>query len=259
MPPAFKLGPSKFESKSAYTSLRIQTALASVVIPTYNRSKSLIRTLKAIYCQQLLPHEVIVVDDHSSDDTTKQCLKILSKKLPFSLVYLRQKNNLGPAAARNMGVMNAKNDLILFTDDDCEPEPCWVLELYKKAHDFPEFAGLGGPVLTAKKDRIGLFFDYHHMLDPKFIGNYPIYLVTANAAYRRDWILRVGGFNEGLSRPGGEDPGLSFKISSAGGKLGFAPKAIVKHHYPSRYKSIVKMFYNYGYGGCHVALANTNL
>jgi hypothetical protein len=45
MSPTFKLGPSKFESKSVYTNLRIQTALASVVIPTYGTPYVLARAV----------------------------------------------------------------------------------------------------------------------------------------------------------------------------------------------------------------------
>ena len=254
------IGPERFESTSTSLSVQSPTVLsASVVIPTYNRAKSLMRTLKAIFAQKRMPQEVVIVDDHSSDDTSVECKRLLGKNLPFNLVYLRQKRNLGPAAARNLGVMNAMHDCILFTDDDCEPEPIWAGALMKQMYASPQLAGVGGPVLSAEQSKLGLFFDYHRMLDPKFIDNYPVYLVTANAAYKKDWILRVGGFNEGLSRPGGEDPGLSFKISAAGGKFGFAPQAVVRHHYPSKYKSIVRMFWNYGYGGCHVALANTDL
>ena len=172
---------------------------------------------------------------------------------------MRQKRNFGPAAARNLGVANSLYDHILFTDDDCEPEPNWAGELLSLIYSSPNLAGVGGPVLSAERTKVGHFFDYHQILDPKFVDGYPIYLVTANAAYRKDWLLKVGGFNEGLTRPGGEDPGLSFKILAAGGQLGFASKAVVRHHYPSRYNSVVRMFWNYGYGGCHVAFANTDL
>jgi GT2 family glycosyltransferase len=231
----------------------------SVVIPTHNRVGSLLRTLKAIIKQHISPEEVVIVDDCSNDGTNELCLALRTKQLPFNLIYLRQKRNLGPAAARNLGVSVASNGIILFTDDDCEPDFNWTNEILSTFSKNQDLAGVGGPVLSAEKTKIGLFFDYHHMLDPKISqdGVSPIYLVTANAAYKREWILSVGGFSESISRPGGEDPGLSFKIASEGGCFGFSPKAIVRHHYSSKLTSISRMFFNYGYGGCYVSFINS--
>jgi GT2 family glycosyltransferase len=165
--------------------------------------------------------------------------------------------NLGPAAARNLGIVSAQNDLILFTDDDCEPDPNWVRELHTAMRDCPEFAGVGGPVVSAAGSRFGPFFDHHRLLDPKLadLDKRPAYLVTANAAYTKDRLLSVGGFCEDLRRPGGEDPGLSFKIAAEGGRMGFVPTAIVYHHYSSKLRSVARTFWNYGYGGCYVARA----
>jgi len=255
------IGPEVRESKSgASTAFNSDSLPASVVIPTYNRIKSLIRTLKAIIAQKQLPREVVIVDDHSNDDTPNICTRLVEKFLPFRLVYIRQASNMGPAAARNIGVVNAQCDFILFTDDDCEPAPQWAHELLSALNISPLLAGVGGPVVSAQKSRIGLFFDHHKLLDPKFVepDTHPLYLVTANAAFRKEWILKVGSFPEDLNRPGGEDASLSFRISASGGRLGFAPKAIVRHHYPSKYKSLIQMFWNYGYGGYYVSHPNPN-
>ncbi len=233
---------------------------STVVVPTFNRSKSLRRTLRSLTVQRLVPAEVIVVDDHSTDDTPSVCESLMHASFPFTLRFIRQRRNLGPAAARNLGVAHARHDIILFTDDDCEPEPRWALELLAAYQASPCLAGVGGPILSAEPTSVGLFFDHHRLLDPKFVGSNsrPAYLVTANASYRREWLLRVGGFDEDLRRAGGEDPGLSFKVSAAGGRLGFAPNAVVRHHYPTRLRSLFRMFWNYGYGGCHVAHAYPN-
>ena len=237
-----------------------RSARASVVVPTYNRSASLLRALRSLAAQIFVPDEVVVVDDHSVDDTARVCEIAMRDGLPFEFRYVRQRRNLGPAAARNLGVAHARNGVILFTDDDCEPEPQWAGELVKTLELPAMPAGVGGPIVSAEPGQIGLFFDHHRLLDPKFVGPVarPAYLVTANACYRREWLLRVGGFDEDLRRAGGEDPGLSFKISAAGGRLAFAPGAVVRHHYPTRLRSIVRTFWNYGYGGCHVARAHPN-
>lgn len=87
----------------------------SVIIPTYNRKDSLLRTLESL-SQQSYPHdrfEVIVVDDGGSDGTDQ----ITQVAYPFNLHYLRQANQ-GSAAARNNGAVQSRGDILLFIDDD---------------------------------------------------------------------------------------------------------------------------------------------
>jgi glycosyltransferase involved in cell wall biosynthesis len=84
----------------------------SVVIPTYNRTDLLPLTLNSIFQQTMPPHEIIVVDDESTDDT-EQLLKGLAAKVKT----IRIKNS-GEVIARNVGVMASTGDLIAFCDND---------------------------------------------------------------------------------------------------------------------------------------------
>lgn len=90
-------------------------AKISVIIPTYNRRDSLLRTLKSLE-QQTLPRDqlsVIIVDDGSTDDTQS----IASQPFPFSLRYLQQKNQ-GATVARNYGASISASEILVFMDDD---------------------------------------------------------------------------------------------------------------------------------------------
>src|SRR3990172_8237485 len=58
-----------------------------------------------------------------------------------------------------------------------------------------------------------------------------LYLVGANCCYRGDAVLDGGGFDEDIPRPGGEDIGLSVKLSRAGWEFGVVGGAIVYHDY----------------------------
>jgi glycosyltransferase involved in cell wall biosynthesis len=87
----------------------------SVIIPTYNRKKSLEMVIDSLE-KQTLPQnqfEVIVVDDGSTDDTSS----IINKPTTFSLKYLRN-NNQGAAFARNHGANIAQGKILFFLDDD---------------------------------------------------------------------------------------------------------------------------------------------
>lgn len=94
--------------------------LMSVIIPTYNRSEGVMRTLNSLFKQSLSrdSFQVIVVDDGSPDEI------VLSENdnLPINLTLLR-KNNEGATIARNCGVQKSQGDILVFIDDDVTVSP----------------------------------------------------------------------------------------------------------------------------------------
>lgn len=85
----------------------------SIIIPTYNRKQLLYETLQTIFSQTLEPYEIIVVDDHSTDNTVDYLKKIFGK----SIIITKSKNK-GPGGARNTGIEIATGDYIKFFDSD---------------------------------------------------------------------------------------------------------------------------------------------
>jgi len=86
--------------------------LLSVIIPTFNRWPLLPRAVESVLNQTLLPDEVIIVDDGSTDATEAE----FAARFPH-LRYIRQKN-LGVSAARNTGIREAHGDWLAFLDSD---------------------------------------------------------------------------------------------------------------------------------------------
>ena len=84
----------------------------SIIIPTYNRVKSLKKAIDSVLAQSYQGFELIVVDDGSDDNTAE-----LVKKYNSDIVYVRQEN-MGPAAARNRGIKMARYNLLAFLDSD---------------------------------------------------------------------------------------------------------------------------------------------
>ena len=89
-------------------------AEVSVVIPTHNRREILQRTLAGALAQEGVEHEVIVVDDGSSDGTAERVEQMGDQRVRV----LRHEQARGVAAARNAGIREAAGDWLAFLDDD---------------------------------------------------------------------------------------------------------------------------------------------
>lgn len=94
--------------------------LISVVIPAYNRARSIGRAISGVLAQTYPDIEIIVVDDASADDTAARIEALGHPKVRL----VRHASNRGAGAARNTGVAEARGDWIAFqdSDDDWLPE-----------------------------------------------------------------------------------------------------------------------------------------
>lgn len=88
-------------------------SFVSVIIPNYNRSGLVNETVRNVLAQSLPPHEVIVVDDGSTDDSVTS----LTNEFGNQITVVAQKN-AGPGAARNRGIEIAGGKYIWFMDSD---------------------------------------------------------------------------------------------------------------------------------------------
>jgi hypothetical protein len=137
----------------------------SVVIPTYNRGHLLPRTLESVWRQRFRDYEIVVVDD-GSNDGTHEYLQEFGNKVRF----IRQAN-MGPGAARNIGVQEARGDYIALLDSDDLWFP-WTLDVFARAikehrgpcilgGQFVEFAD-EAELLAVREERyrVSWFVDY---------------------------------------------------------------------------------------------------
>ncbi len=90
----------------------------SVVIPAYNASGTLHRCVKSVLMQSADVYEIIVVDDASRLDESRE-MELITK-LDGRIRYIRLEQNGGPSCARNLGIKKANGDLIAFLDADDE-------------------------------------------------------------------------------------------------------------------------------------------
>lgn len=98
----------------------------SIIIPTYNRVKTLTHVIGS-YMVQKKVREILIVDDGSTDGTREFVLDL--KKNNPKLTYLRNNKNVGPPATRNIGVKYSSGEIILFGEDDLHFAPDYAERL----------------------------------------------------------------------------------------------------------------------------------
>ena len=89
----------------------IKNPLVSVVIPTYNHARYLDRALQSVLDQTYKNWEIIVVDNHSTDNTAE----IVNKFSGNRLTYLKLNNNGIIAASRNAALSKARGDWVAYS------------------------------------------------------------------------------------------------------------------------------------------------
>ena len=96
------------------TALDPFAARVSVVVPSYNRGDMLVEAISSIRLQTILPYQIIVVDDGSTDDTAARIEELNRGDITF----IRFERNVGGATARNAGIDCATGDYVAFLDAD---------------------------------------------------------------------------------------------------------------------------------------------
>lgn len=112
-------------------------AVVDVIIPLYNKAKTIERTISSIQNQTFTDWTVIIVDDGSTDDSAEQVRQIIDDR-----ITLIQQENAGPGAARNRGIKEATAEYVAFLDADDEWYP-WYLENAVKAFDTDDIGFVG--------------------------------------------------------------------------------------------------------------------
>jgi len=111
----------------------MERAKVSAIIPVYNCERYVCAAVESVIAQTYPLHEIIVVDDGSTDGTRVALNRYLDR-----VTYIHQKNQ-GEPAARNTGMSNATGDFIAFLDADdlWLPEKTQLqMDLFEKHHEY---------------------------------------------------------------------------------------------------------------------------
>ena len=196
--------------------------LVSIIIPTYNSSRTIERTLKSIVGQSYRDVEIIVVDNCSVDNTRSIALKYTGNVVCVKCSRGR---------ARNIGVSMARGSYILFVDSDEELTRDVVAECisqFRRGVDavvIPEVSFTSSIVLKA--------LNIGRKLPESQIPR----------AYRKEVVDRLKGFDEELVF--GEDWDLYIRALRNGVEVS-SIKSYIIHHEAESFKQYVRKYYSYG-------------
>ena len=224
----------------------------SVVVPTYNRLRMLLRVLDALRVQAEAPDfETIVIDDGSSDDTAR----VVASRPDITF---RTQPNSGPGRARNHGVSLARGRFVVFIGDDTVPEPQFLAEharVHRETANDPMTACLGytgwpdGDRVTAFMDYIndyGLQFGYRLIKDGDVVPFNFFY--TSNISIDRE-VLAAHPFDTTFPSAAWEDIELAYRLDHLGLKIRYNERAVTRHHHPMTVDSFARRQYTVGKSG----------
>jgi GT2 family glycosyltransferase len=213
--------------------------LVSIIIPAFNKWDYTFKCLMAVAANTRdVPHEVIVVDNASSDETV-HALPLLE-----GIRVQRNQQNLGFAKASNQGAAMARGKYLLFLNNDTEPRPGWLAAMVKLVEAEPQIAMVGSKLLfpDGTLQHAGVVFSYAGPLPvTPFHLKYrhpadtsqellSLRAVTAACMLVRPEVFRaVGAFDEGFVN-GYEDVDLCLKVWKTGAKIVYTPESVVVHH-----------------------------
>jgi cellulose synthase/poly-beta-1,6-N-acetylglucosamine synthase-like glycosyltransferase len=221
----------------------------TVVVAFYNRRAEVASCIGALLGQQFRrPRrvEIVAVDNGSTDGTLEEL-----RQLPIRVLECKRR---GPAAARNMGIENAQGAIVAMTDSDCVPDIWWLDQLLEP-FDEVGIVGAGGRIDALRVDKgVALFAERAAILNQGKLFDgvfcFPPFFATANAAYRREMLNCVRGFDETLKV--GEDADLTWRILDLGGKIAYCNDAVISHGHRETFSEFFRQAIQYGGGAADV-------
>lgn len=219
----------------------------SLIIPTHNRAPQLIRALESVERQELpgAQWECVVVDNASTDDTQERFAAFAAAHPELNLRIVFEPE-AGVSYARNRGFAEARAACVASIDDDERINPGF-LRAYADFFDVhPEAVVAGGciiaeyvtgrPAWMSKYTEMPVAnpMDFGPAVRPFPAGRVP---GGGNMAFRRDAVLRYGGFDPSLGRVGreligGEENDLFERMRAAGETIWYVPGAVMWHIIP---------------------------
>lgn len=226
----------------------------SVLIPAWNEEVGIVKTIRSVLDTHYAPLQIVVINDGSSDSTHEQISNFIALYLPTAragatLEYINVPNG-GKARALNRALLEATGEIVITIDADSVMDRGAISNLVR-CFNSPAVGAVAGNVIVGNRRKqiewmqqleylYGFFFK---RADSLFNS---IYIVGgAAAAYRREVLLEMGGFDHSIIT---EDIEMSTRILGHGYSTRYAADAVVYTEGPSDIKGLCNQRLRWKYG-----------
>jgi cellulose synthase/poly-beta-1,6-N-acetylglucosamine synthase-like glycosyltransferase len=219
----------------------------TVVVPAYNEEKVIIRTVQSLLAQPY-PLEIIVVDDGSPDGTAD----VVAGAFPNNpSVRVLRKPNGGKASALNLGVREAKGEIVVAVDADTVLAPGAIPALIAPLADDRVGAVAGNAKVGNRINLVTRWQAVEYVtsqnLDRRAFALLNCITVVPGAvgAWRRQLVLEAGGFSEQTLA---EDQDLTLTLLRRGWRIAYADQAIAYTEAPDTFSGLSRQRFRWSFG-----------
>jgi peptidoglycan-N-acetylglucosamine deacetylase len=220
----------------------------AVIVPAYNESKVIERTIRSLLASDGRPFEIIVVDDGSVDGTYALVKDVFAGE---SRVRVFTRPNGGKSAALNFGLRQTDADIVVALDADTLFEPQTIPRLTARFSD-PRVAAVAGNAKVGNRLNLltrwqALEYITSQNLDRRAFDALNCITVVPGAvgAWRRQLILEAGGFSHDTLA---EDADLTLTILRSGRRVAYDDGAIAWTEAPDTTSALLKQRFRWMYG-----------
>ena len=224
---------------------------ATLIIPTRDRPGLLAASLRSVLDAELVPDEILVVDQSTTCDGTVE-RQAAAADHPIRHIH---ESSAGVSRGRNVGARLAMHEVLLFIDDDVLVERGWCRVIRVALAAAPDQAVVTGRLEATEPEQPGAFapsttanFSRHTYTEP--IGIDVLY--SGNMAMRRLTLRTVGGFDvrlgPGTSYPAAEDNDLAHRLLTSGVAIVSEPDALAHHRAWRPASALLPLRWRYGRG-----------
>ncbi|MGA6102025.1 glycosyltransferase family 2 protein [Psychrobacter pocilloporae] len=167
----------------------------TVIIPTYKAEKTISRTIESIIAENVLPDNIIVVEDGVYDDTKK----VIDK---YNIKHIIQNENLGAPAARNRGLQEVETKYVMFIDSDDFVSTQLIKGLVDSSNLHNSDISFGPWRLDGDSMRKGKIRQPPYLDSEDWIFNWinNECVPTCSVLWRTERLKKIGGWDERLKK-----------------------------------------------------------
>ncbi|HEX2639672.1 MAG TPA: glycosyltransferase, partial [Pyrinomonadaceae bacterium] len=220
----------------------------SVIVPAFNEEKVIVKTLKSLLRSTYPNFEILVVDDGSTDATSRVVKENFAGEPKVQLFTLA---NSGKANALNYGLKRATGEVVIGLDADTIFKPQTIGELAREFTDETVGAVAGNAKVGNRLNMItrwqALEYITSQNLDRRAFASLNAITVVPGAvgAWRREALERAEGFE---SNTLAEDQDLTLRVRQLGYRIAYAERAVAYTEAPDTFRGLAKQRFRWSFG-----------